>query len=242
MAAELPVTYMYNFKCFLHSGLREHARALSRARAGVRWLLIGAVAVIVGGCGGEDDAAAGGGGGSGRSWSISGTPPAQIVQGTAYSFTPVVSNPQSASLSFSYANLPSWATSSASTGTVSGTPGNGTAGTTYSNITLTVTDGTNSYTTPSYSIQVVGTATGSAMLSWMPPTSYTDGSPLTLAGYRVRWGTSQGSYPNAVSISGGLSSYVVTQLTPGTWYFVVTAYDQAQIESVFSNMATKVVN
>jgi hypothetical protein len=31
-------------------------------------------------------------------------------------------------------------------------------------------------------------------------------------------------------------------LTPGTWYFVVTALDQAQVESVFSNAASKVVN
>jgi hypothetical protein len=207
----------------------------------LRALLLAFVAATVFGCGGDDESAAGGGG-SGRSWSVSGTPPPQVVQGSAYSYAPTVSNPQSVALTFAYANLPGWATFSSSTGTVSGTPGNGTSGTTYSNITLTVTDGTYSYTTPSYSIQVVGTATGSAMLSWMPPTSYTNGNPLTLAGYKVYWGTTQGNYPNVVSISNGLTSYVVDQLTPGTWYFAVTALDQAQVESVFSNVASKVVN
>jgi hypothetical protein len=196
------------------------------------------------GCGGGDDDAAstggGGGGGGGQSWSISGTPPTQIIEGRPFSYTPAVNNPQGVALTFSAVTLPSWASLSASSGTISGTPGAGTVGT-YS-ISIRVTDGTYTYTSPSYSVQVVATATGSASLSWIPPTSYTDGAPMTPASYKVYWGASQGSYPNVVSVSGGLSSYVVDQLTPGTWYFVVTALDQAQVESVFSNVASKVVN
>ena len=63
-----------------------------------------------------------------------------------------------------------------------------------------------------------------------------------LAGYRVYWGTTQGNYPNSVTVNNpGLSSYVVDQLTPATWYFVVTAVNSSGVESAHSNIATKTV-
>jgi hypothetical protein len=81
------------------------------------------------------------------------------------------------------------------------------------------------------------------MLSWTPPTQNTDGTALTnLAGYRVYWGTSQGNYTNSTTISNpGLSSYVVEQLTPATWYFALTAVNAAGAESSYSNVASKQV-
>jgi hypothetical protein len=80
------------------------------------------------------------------------------------------------------------------------------------------------------------------MLTWQPPTTYTDGSTLQIAGYRVYWGTSQNNLNNSVSLQGGgLSSYVVDQLTPGTWYFAVSALDGAQLESSMSNVASKTI-
>jgi hypothetical protein len=203
-------------------------------------LVLGASVLLVGGCGGEDSPAATGGSG-GQAWTVSGSPPASVVAGRAFSFTPTVSNGGSASLVFSYSNLPAWLSVNASNGTISGTPGSSAVGT-YSNIRLTVTDGTNTYASPAYSIQVVGTATGSAMLTWQPPTTYTDGSSLQIAGYRVYWGTSQNNLNNSVNLQGGgLSSYVVDQLTPGTWYFAVSALDAAQLESSMSNVASKTI-
>jgi hypothetical protein len=241
MTAELPVKHTYGTSV-LSTFMNATRSVGSNARPGLRGLLLAATAALAFGCGGggDDAASTGAGGGGGQSWSIGGTPPTQIVEGRPFSYTPTVSNPQGVALTFSAVTLPSWASLSASSGTISGTPGPGTVGT-YS-VSIRVTDGTYTYTSPSYSVQVVGTATGSASLSWIPPTSYTDGSPMTPASYKVYWGSSQGSYPNVVSVSGGLSSYVVDQLTPGTWYFVVTALDQAQVESVFSNAASKVVN
>jgi hypothetical protein len=90
---------------------------------------------------------------------------------------------------------------------------------------------------------VVATATASVTLSWTPPTQNTDGSALTnLAGYKVYWGTTQGSYPNSVTLNNpGLSTYVVTQLTPATWYFTMTALNAQGIESALSNAASKIV-
>jgi hypothetical protein len=213
--------------------------------------LTGATLALAGCGGGDDDAAAtstgggGGGGGSGggnRAPTISGTPPGSVVQGTAYAFTPTAADADGNALTFSVANLPTWASFNATTGRLSGTPTSGQVGT-YANITISVSDGTASTSLATFSIQVVGTATGSATLTWTPPTTNTDGSALNnLAGYKVYWGTSLGSYVNSATIANpGIATYVVDQLTPAQWYFVVTAYSSTGVESTFSNVASKQV-
>ena len=208
---------------------------------------IAGAALVLAGCGGGDEEAAttggsGGGGGGNQAPTISGSPPTSVTQGMASSFTPTGADADGNALTFSITNAPAWATFNSSTGRLSGTPTNAQVGT-YSNITISVSDGTASASLPAFSIQVVGTATGSATLSWTPPTQNTDGSALSnLAGYRVYWGTSQGSYPNSVTISNpGLATYVVDQLTPARWYFVVTAYSSSGVESSPSNVASKQV-
>jgi hypothetical protein len=56
----------------------------------------------------------------------------------------------------------------------------------------------------------------------------------------VYWSTTPGSYANSTTVNNpGLSSYVVDQLTPATWYFVVTAVNSQGVESAFSNAASK---
>jgi hypothetical protein len=71
----------------------------------------------------------------------------------------------------------------------------------------------------------------------------TDGSSLVdLAGYKIKYGTSPGSYPNVVDVANeGLTSYVVENLDPDIHYFVVTAYDNANMESEHSNEASAVI-
>jgi hypothetical protein len=175
--------------------------------------------------------------------SISGTPATQAMQGQQYSFTPTASGPSGATLTFSITNMPSqshgWQFNT-STGRLSGTPAAAQVGTTYSNVRISVSDGTNTASLPAFNIAVVGTATGSALLSWTPPTTNTDGSALTLTGYRVYWGTQQGSYPNSANVGPNVANHMVQQLTPATWYFVVTALS-ATGESAYSNVASKVV-
>ena len=84
---------------------------------------------------------------------------------------------------------------------------------------------------------------GTATVSWAPPTSRTDGTPLTdLAGYRVYYGTSSGTYPNKVQIDNpGVTTYVVENLAPATYYFVTTAFDATGAESDYSNVASKTI-
>ncbi len=79
-------------------------------------------------------------------------------------------------------------------------------------------------------------ASGSTTLSWTPPTRNEDGTPLTLTGYKIYWGLTEGHYPHSVTVQNpGLSRYVVEQLTPATWYFVATALS-ADGESSPSNV------
>jgi len=173
---------------------------------------------------------------------ITGTPPTQVVQGQAYAFTPSASDKDGDSLTFSIANKPAWATFSTSTGRLSGTPSAADVGN-YTNIVISVSDGKQQVSLAPFSIAVVAVTSGSATLTWQPPTTRTDGSPLNdLAGYRVLWGTTRGQYPNSVRLTNpGITSYVVNNLSPATYYFVVVAVDSKGIESGYSNEASKTI-
>ena len=164
------------------------------------------------------------------------------MQGTAYSFQPTASDPDGNTLTFSITNAPSWATFSATTGRLQGTPTASNVGT-FSNIVIRVSDGSTTTSLAAFNITVLAVASGSATLSWTPPTTNTNGSPLTnLAGYRVYWGPAAGSYPNSVTLSNpGLTSYVVGNLAPGTYYFVVSARNSSGVESAMSNSGSKTI-
>lgn len=73
-------------------------------------------------------------------------------------------------------------------------------------------------------------------LAWDPPETFADGSPVTtINGYKVFTGTAPGSYSQTENV-GNLTSWTVTNLADGaTYYFAVTAYDNAGNESNFSN-------
>jgi hypothetical protein len=79
-------------------------------------------------------------------------------------------------------------------------------------------------------------STGVATLDWTPPTENSDGSALTnLAGYTVYYGTSPDKLTESVKVSNpGLSAYTLSNLTSGTWYFAVTSYSSAGVESIRS--------
>ncbi|MDH3431489.1 MAG: putative Ig domain-containing protein [Gammaproteobacteria bacterium] len=173
---------------------------------------------------------------------ISGAPPSQVNANTAYSFIPTASDPDGDSLTFSVTGLPGWASFNTSNGVISGTPTDANVGV-YSNISITVTDGADNATLGPFSITVNAVSLGSVTLTWTPPTQNEDGTPLTdLAGYWIYWGTTPGSYPNSVRIDNpGISSYVVENLAPGTYEFVATSFNSAEVQSVYSNPATKVV-
>jgi hypothetical protein len=86
-----------------------------------------------------------------------------------------------------------------------------------------------------------GTITGSATLAWNAPVTNTDGTPLTdLAGHKIYYGTSSGNYTSVIDV-GNVTTYTVTNLSPGAYYFAVTSYDTSGIESTYSNEASKII-
>jgi hypothetical protein len=163
---------------------------------------------------------------------ISGSPGTTATVGTAYSFRPTASDPDNDPLTFSIANLPSWATFSTSTGQLSGTPTAANVGPS-STITIMVSDGKATTALPGFSIVVNGATTGSLTINWTPSTTNTDGSSLTdLAGYRISYGTSATALTQTIQLANpGLSSYVVDGLASGKWYFSIKSYTSSGAES-----------
>jgi hypothetical protein len=81
-------------------------------------------------------------------------------------------------------------------------------------------------------------STGTVTLDWTPPTENSDGSALTnLAGYTVYYGTSPDKLTESVKVSNpGLTAYTLNNLASGTWYFAVSSYSSAGVESTRSGV------
>ncbi len=173
---------------------------------------------------------------------ISGTPASSVNQGQGYSFTPVADDADGDTLTFSISGLPSWASFTAASGSLGGTPGAADVGV-YTNIVISVSDGQVSTALPAFSISVNAISLGSVTLDWTAPTENEDGTPLTdLAGYKIYWGTSPGDYPNSATIDNpSVTTYVVENLAPGTYEFVATSVNSAGVESRYSGIATRTV-
>jgi len=175
--------------------------------------------------------------------SIWGTPPGSSTVGEVYSFTPGASDPDGDALTFSIANKPSWANFDTSSGNIAGTPAAADVGV-YSGISISVSDGTDSASLPQFAVTVDQIGTASTTLSWTAPTRNEDGSTLSdLAGYKIYYGRSSGSYTDQIRIDNpGVTSYVVDNLTPNTYYFAATAFNSSGVESRFSTEAIKTAN
>ena len=127
-------------------------------------------------------------------------------------------------------------------GLLSGTPSSTQAGT-YANVVISASDGQHASALPAFSINVTAAppVTGNALLDLTVPTRNTDGSALTdLAGVRIYYGTSPTNLVQVVQLaSATVSSYTVSNLTSGTWYFGATAYTSTGTESALSPIVSK---
>lgn len=85
--------------------------------------------------------------------------------------------------------------------------------------------------------------TGNATLRWTAPTTNSDGTPLTdLAGYYIYYGSSDGAFTHTVNVTSPATvSYVVTNLSSGTWYFAISAYTNTGLVSPQSNVGSKTI-
>ena len=125
--------------------------------------------------------------------SISGTPSGTATAGKRYVFRPSASDADGDALTFSIANKPAWASFSASTGRLAGTPGSSHVGT-YDNIIIRVSDGSTRRSLPAFSITVTGgntapkisgtpsgTATVGKWYVFRPSASDAEGDSLTFS-------------------------------------------------------------
>jgi hypothetical protein len=181
---------------------------------------------------------------------LTGTPATSVTAGQNYVFQPTVSA-GSGTVTFQIQGKPTWAAFNASTGALTGTPAVANEGTT-SGITITGSNGSSSASIGPFAIAVNAPptsppasppATGSATLSWTAPTQNTDGSPLTnLAGFHIYYGTTEGSWTSTITILEGTeTSYVVSGLAPGTYYFTVVAFNTDGVDSTDSNIGSKTI-
>lgn len=86
-------------------------------------------------------------------------------------------------------------------------------------------------------------ADDAARVSWVPPTARTDETPLPpeeIDGYRVYWGETEATVTEN-SVGTTETTYTVTGLAPGTWYFAVRAIDTNGLVSDLSTIATKTI-
>jgi len=174
---------------------------------------------------------------------ITGTPTIIIAENKIYSFTPTASDIDGDTLTFNITNKPLWASFSTSTGALTGTPSSTDIGTS-SGIIISVNDGITSASLASFDITVTKIVIGSAMVSWTPPLENNDGSALTdLAGYKIYYGTTAGKYTTTIDVNNtNITDYLIGNLTgPNTYYFVMTAYNSTGDESVYSNIASKII-
>lgn len=177
-----------------------------------------------------------------RAPTISGTPPTGVVVGQTYVFQPAGSDPDGDAIAYGIANKPAWASFSAATGRLTGTPAAADVGST-SNIVIAVSDGKVNTTLPAFAISVTQAANGSLTLNWTAPTTNTDGTPLVdLAGYTILYGMSPTALTQSAKIANpGITTYVVSNLAPGTWYFALSAFNTAGASSTASTPASAVV-
>jgi hypothetical protein len=170
---------------------------------------------------------------------ISGVPAKSVVAGQTYVFEPKATVEAGKKPSFSITDKPTWASFSATTGELSGTPAAANVGTD-SNIIIKVSDGRTTVALPAFAIAVTEVGTKSATLSWKAPTLNSNGTPLTnLAGYRIYYGKSATALAHSITINSvGVTTHVVTDLSSGTYYFALMAFNTAGIESKLSDVVS----
>ena len=172
---------------------------------------------------------------------LTGTPATSIAVGAKYSFQPAVSAAGEGT-SFTIQGQPSWAEFNATTGALSGTPTASDEGLS-SKVTISAKDAASSASIGPFTIVVTGPANGTATLSWSAPTDNSNGSPITgLAGYFVYYGTDPSNLTKSIDVAGATTTtYTVTGLTAGTYYFAVAAYNSEGVDSSLSNIGQKTI-
>ncbi len=174
---------------------------------------------------------------------ITGVPARAVYENTSYRFTPTVKDSDADLLTYSISNKPSWASFDRATGILTGVPNHADIGTT-SNINISVTDAF-SFAVPlgEFSITVESTT---VVLSWVAPTQNADSKPLSLSeikGYKIYTGTDANNLTFLFDTKdSSINEHTIRNLAAAKHYYAITTYNQSEMESVFSVIASKTIN
>tara|TARA_Y100001933_G_scaffold38247_1_gene34126 strand:- start:242 stop:1138 length:897 start_codon:yes stop_codon:yes gene_type:complete len=79
-------------------------------------------------------------------------------------------------------------------------------------------------------------------IRWQAPEYNEDGTPVTdLAGYVIYWGEDSRAYTGSFRINSPSTTSWEADITPGTYYFAMTAFDSEGNESDYSNELLKII-
>ncbi|HXC59925.1 MAG TPA: putative Ig domain-containing protein [Steroidobacteraceae bacterium] len=185
---------------------------------------------------------------------ISGTPSTSVVAGMTYTFAPSASDAQNNPLTFSIKNKPAWAAFSSSSGALSGSPSSSQAGT-YSNIVISVSDGSLSSSLPAFGITVTAPATtttsstqsatapsittGSWLANGVLGSPYSTTLKATGGTTPYRWVLMMGSLPAGLSLNSSTGVISGTPSTAVASTFSVAVTD-AMSNNAYANLALTV--
>jgi hypothetical protein len=175
--------------------------------------------------------------GASQAPTISGSPATTVVAGSAYSFTPTVTDPSGGALVFSIKNMPSWAAFDTQTGQLSGTPTSTDVG--YdANVEISVSEGTFTEALPAFGITVTAasssTGTAPTVSLSASSTSVTSGGSTSLSWTSTNASscTASGGWSGAEATSGSQSTGALSASTTYTLTCTGTGGSAAQSVTV----------
>lgn len=86
-------------------------------------------------------------------------------------------------------------------------------------------------------------ATASVTMHWMRPSQNQDGTELVdLAGYRIYYSQAPWGWTNSLNVQNpATTSIEIQNLSTGTWYFAMTSYNSAGVESERTDYVSKML-
>ncbi len=176
------------------------------------------------------------------SQSVTVTVPAVPIVSLSASPTSIASG-GSSTMTWSSTNATSCTASGGTSGALA-TSGSQTTGALSATTTYTLScTGSGGSASHSATVTVTPAATGAVTLSWVPPTTNSNGTPVTpLTGYTIYYGKSASSLTQSIVVSGeSTTSYTVTGIASGTWYFALDADASDGTQSALSNVASRTI-
>jgi len=106
---------------------------------------------------------------------------------------------------------------------------------------VNTTTSSSSTSTNSSSNADIFNGAGTASVSWTPPTQYTNGASLVVAGHHIYINAGSGFFRIGTLNNQSISNYLVQNLISGTYTIAVAAFDSNGVESALSTGVTVVV-